>query len=348
MNETELRTAIQNCDMEIASMVSAQVEEIRTGKTTKDEAEKKVNELRAKKADLERQLAAMNAPQAPVAGEKRSLGEVVNSAIEKRTAITLNGTGNTVTLSEIFTPAESKATVAGKVRYFYGPNADTKIPVLGGAPEFIEIDENGDFTDKSPAYGAKTVSPKGFGCSIKVSDYAKKLSAGNLDSELRKSLGKSLTNLVHKKVIAKAKETGVITQSVEGGLTLTGLQNLALAMRDKFDDGEIYMSSTVYTALIATATTEAEKVLVEGLIRDKMIEEVKVNFSSQMPTATSAGSLLAVGGRWDDMAVGIADQLDITPKVTAGSSTHTIDTICYMDVECVVPANFWKLSVASE
>ena len=346
MNETELRTAIQNCDMEIASMVSAQVEEIRTGKTTKDEAEKKVNELRAKKADLERQLAVMNAPQSNDK-EERSFSKLAREAIEKRTAITLNGTGRTLSLAEIFKPAESKAPIASKVRYFYGPNANTNIPVLGGAPEFVAVDEGGVFADKSPTYGVKTVTPTGYGASIQISDYALKMTSGNLEAELRASLSDSMLNLVHKLIIDQAKGND-ITQAVAGGLSVQGLRNLALAMRDKFDDGVIVLNSAVYSAIIATATDAADKVTIEGVIRDKEIEGVPVVFSALMPSATSAGSLLAVGGRWSDMAVGIADQVDITPKETAGSSVHTLDTICYAAAKCVVPANFWKLSVASE
>lgn len=346
MDKLELRNAIEKCDLEIAQKIGSLGEEIRSQKITKENAEQIILEMRAKKADLEKQLANMEAPtmDANENKEERSLGKAVKGAIETRTAITIGGTGKVLSVSEIFKPAESKAAIASRVRYFYGPNANTNIPVLGAAPTFTAVAENGDFADASPSYGVKTVTPTGYGASIGISDYAIKLSSGNLDSELRASLADSMTNLVHKLIVDEAKGEGVITQTVTGGLTLTGLANLALAMRDKFDDGAIVMNSAVYTAIIATASTEQDKIYVEGLIRDKTIEGVPVVFSSKMPSSTASSSLLAVGGRWSDMAVGIADQLDITPKTSAGSSVHYLDTICYVAAKCVVPANFWSLS----
>lgn len=340
MDKMELRKAIQNCDIEIAEKIGFCAEELRNRKMTKEEADKAVAELRSKKADLEKQLAQMEAPQGGQE-EKRSFAEVVKGAIEKRTAITLNGTGKVLSLSEVFKPAESKKPIAGLVSYFYGPNASTNIPVLGSAPAFTAVTEGGTFADGSPALAVKTVTPTGYGTSIGVSDYAMKLSSANLDSELRKSLVDGMANLVAKSIIDEADDQ--VTQTVTGGLTFAGLANLALAMKNKFDDGAIVMNSAVYTAIRATATGNEDKVYLEELIREKTIEGVKVIFSSDMPSATTSGSTLAIGGRWSDMAIGIADQLDITPKSAPASSLHYLDAICYVGAKCVVPANFWKL-----
>ena len=55
--------------------------------------------------------------------------DIINAMKEKR-AITLSGAGAVEVVSELFKVFKNRTNILDGVRFFYGPNSQTKIPVL--------------------------------------------------------------------------------------------------------------------------------------------------------------------------------------------------------------------------
>jgi hypothetical protein len=112
--------------LEINIQLRSLQENVVNGKISAEDAKKKIEELRAKKSEIEKAIALENAP---VETRSAVYADVAKAIIEKR-AITLNGTGVINQVRELIKEFRSRTPVLEKVRYFYGASAQTNIPVL--------------------------------------------------------------------------------------------------------------------------------------------------------------------------------------------------------------------------
>jgi hypothetical protein len=121
-------------------------EDVSTGKITADNAKKKLEELRAKKAEIEKRIALQNTPRSKTE-TTTSFADIKKAMVEKR-AVTLNGTGAINQVHELVKELQKKTPLLQRVRYFYGPNASTVIPIFSPTVA-VQPDDIGNTFDRT-------------------------------------------------------------------------------------------------------------------------------------------------------------------------------------------------------
>jgi HK97 family phage major capsid protein len=352
MNNKEKKIEI---DIQIRSLQ----DDIVNGKIKADEAQKKFDELRAKKAEVEKAIALENAPI-----EKRSVStaDIQKALIEKR-AITLNGTGAINQIKELAKELQAKTPILERVRYFYGPNASTNIPVLSpglATPAVVAEGATNISVDTTAVLGNKSITPHAFVSILPISLEALTMGTVDFDSELP---------AIFADAFAQAFHTGVLTGSGTG-LNFTGLFNaiptanqiacgaagnpkiadlveLALTVQDLTDSGVIVLSPSVYAGILADSTTGVADVYKEELIRNKTIENVRVILTSASPSSLTAGSIVAVAGRLDDYGLGMASEIAIEPIKKVGDTNTYFQASVFANGIPIVEKNFYGLKTIS-
>jgi HK97 family phage major capsid protein len=158
---------------------------VASGTLKAEDAKTKLNELRSKKTEIEQKIALANAP-VEKRDVKSSFEELKKAMLEKR-AITLNGTGLINQIRELAKELQAKTPILEKVKYFYGPNASTNIPLLSPT-----IAQPGNYAEGATNVAAdtqgqltsKTITPYAYISLLPVSAEAINLGVVNFESEL--------------------------------------------------------------------------------------------------------------------------------------------------------------------
>jgi HK97 family phage major capsid protein len=342
--------------MEIDIQIRALQEDIVNGKIKADDAKKKFDELRAKKSEIEKAIALENAP---VEKRSASTADIQKALIEKR-AITLNGTGAINQIKELAKELQSKTPVLERVRYFYGPNASTNIPVLSPGLATPAVAAEGATTisvDSTAVLGSRSITPHAFVSILPISLEALTMGTVNFDSDLP---------AIFADAFAQAFHTGVLTGSGLG-LNFTGLfesvptantivcgatgtpkvadlVKLALTVQDLTDNGVIVLGPTTYAGILSDSTTGIAEVYKEELIRNKTIENVQVILTSAAPSTTTTGDIVAVAGRLDDYGLGIASEINIEPIKKVGDTNTYFQASVFANGIPIVINNFYALA----
>lgn len=324
---------------------------------TMKEAETKLAEIRSAKKELEQERALKAAPVA----ENRDADKVsefadVAKAFKEKRAVTLSGTGIVNTVRELVKVMTAKKPILNYVRYFYGADASTVVPVWGSSLTRPQpIGENGTITaeTKNPL-GTTTLQVVPYAMSIPVSDETLKLSGVAFESELQGILADAYADAIAYEIFngtgadghftnAPANVGNKITEATSGKISIADVANLALAVADKTDAGVIFMNPSIYSAIAVDETNTKEKAWAKDLYNNKRIENVPVVLTSYAPSATEAGATIAIAGDFQNYAVAVAGQLEITPKKTVGALTTTYDVDMYLNGKPVLANNFYGL-----
>jgi HK97 family phage major capsid protein len=352
MNNKEKKT-------EIDIQIRALQKEIVEGKIEADEARKKFDELRAQKAEIEKAIALENAPI-----EKRgaSTADIQKALIEKR-AITLSGTGAINQIKELAKELQAKTPVLERVRYFYGPNASTNIPVLSpglATPAAAAEGATSIAVDSTAALGAKSITPHAYVSILPISLEALTMGTVDFDSELPSIFADAFAQGFHKGILTGSGSglnfTGLfgsipaankITCGAAGNPLINDLVTLALTVEDLTDSGVIVLSPSIYAGILADTTAGVAEVYKEELIRNKTIENVKVILTSAAPSTLTAGSIVAVAGRLDDYALGMASEINIEPIKKVGDTNTYFQASVFANGIPIIEKNFYGLATVS-
>lgn len=353
MKKEELIDAINECDLELRSLMNDVADATKT--INADEVRAKKTEVLKRKAELVKEMAEMDKPQETKMEKRSAWADVVDALKEKR-GVTISGTGITNTIRELVKKIQDDDSILQRVRYFYGANANTVIPVWATNVVAEFISESGAPTETQSAnLGNQTIIPKEAFASLQVSDMALDLSAVDVESELRGIFSDAFASLMAEKCMTGAADgdmAGIFTASATAytkPITVADLGGLALAVKGKkYRNPCIVMSSTVYNAFLSDETTgETTKLYKEDLIRNKSIEGVPVVLSPYAPTSVSAGSKIAMAGDLSNYAIGVAGELKIKPKEVAGNSKVTFDAYMYFSGKPLIAADFFAYTVAN-
>lgn len=317
-------------------------------------AEEKLAEIRAAKKEMEQQRALKDAPI-----EKESLvnfADVAKAFKEKR-AITLSGTGITDTVRELTKLMTAKKPILNYVKYFYGANAGTVVPVWGAATARpAPVSENGEITaDTSSALSSTNLTLSAFATSLPVSDETLKLSGVALESELQEIFADAYADAIAYQIFNGSGSNGQFTAvSGVGNATMTAanaaisivdIANLALAIGDKTDSGVIVMNPSVYSAITVDEDNTKQKAWAKDLFNNKVIENVPVILTSYAPSSTADNACLAIAADFKNYAVAMGGEMEITPKKTAGTLKTTFDVNMYLAGKPAVANNFYYLKM---
>jgi hypothetical protein len=261
--------------IEVDIQIRALQDDIVNGKIKADDAKKKFDELRAQKSEIEKAIALENAPV-----EKRSIStaDIQKALIEKR-AITLNGTGAISQIKELAKELQAKTPVLNRVRYFYGPNASTNIPVLSpglATPAVAAEGATSIASDATAVLASKSITPHAFVSILPVSLEALTMGTVNFDSELPLIFADAFAQAFHKGVLTGTGTglnfTGLfgsvpaanqITCGATGNPKIADLVQLALTVQDLTDSGVVVLSPTIYAGVLADTTTGVAEVYKE-------------------------------------------------------------------------------------
>jgi HK97 family phage major capsid protein len=337
-------------DLELRSLS----ENIKAGSIKAEDARKKLDELRAKRADLMKRIALAAAPK-----NAASNTADVAQAMKERRAITLNGTGAINQIKELVKELQAKTPILERVRYFYGPNAATNIPILSpglALPAAAAEGVTNVASDTKAVMGSMTLTPHAYVSVLPVSAEALTLGTVNFDAELPAIFADAFaqafhngiltgagTGLLFKGLFASIPAANKIECAAAGAPTIADLVNLALEIQDKTDEGVIIMRSSTYAAILADATAGVADLYKEELIRMKTIEGVRVILTSAAPGVTTAGSVMAVAGRLTDYAFGLASEISIKPLEKVGDTNTYFQAVMFANGAPILDKNFYGL-----
>jgi HK97 family phage major capsid protein len=332
-------------------------EQVKDGSVKAEVAKAKLQELRAKKSEIEKQIALANKPE-DTRSVISSIDEIKKAMLEKR-AITLNGTGLINQIRELAKVLQAKTPILERVKYFYGPNASTNIPVWNpsiATPSNYAEGATSVPSDTQAVLSSKSITPYAYVSVLPVSAESLSLGSVNLDSELPTIFADAYAQGFHNAILTgdgtgrnfKGIFTAVPTANkvacgASGNPKVADLVKLALTIQDYTDEGVIIMNPSIYSGIMADATTGVADLYKEELIRDKKIEGVPVILTSAAPSAITTGSVVATAGRLSDYAIGMASEISIEPIKKVGDTNTYFQAIVFANGTTIIDDNWYGL-----
>jgi HK97 family phage major capsid protein len=350
-----MKNKLKEQKLEIDIQIRSLQEDIVGGKIKADDAKTKFDELRAKKAEVEKQIAQANVP---TETRTSNVADISKAMVEKR-AITLNGTGAISQIKELAKELQQKTPILERVRYFYGPNASTNIPMLSpglATPAVAAEGATSIAVDTQAVLGNKSITPHAYVSILPVSAETISLGSVDLESELPSIFADAFSRGFHNGILT-GDGTGInfkglfvnipaanqVSIAVTGAPKIADLVGLALKIKDFTDDGVIVLNPSVYASVLADTTTGVAEVYKEELIRNKTIEGVFVILTGAAPSAITAGSTVAVAGRLTDYGFGLASEIAIEPIKQVGDTNTYFQATIFANGTTIVDKNFYGL-----
>jgi len=193
-------------------------EKVADGSLKADEAKARLEELKVQKREIEQRIAQANAP--ANTDISHSIADVGKAMVEKR-AITLSGTGAINQVRELAKELARKKEILNLVRYFYGPNAATNIPVLSpsiATPAAAAEGASGIAVDAQAALGVRSITPRAFVSILPVSAEALALGSINFEAELPAIFAEAFADGFAQQVV-QGNGTGLNFQGLFTGIT---------------------------------------------------------------------------------------------------------------------------------
>jgi len=339
-------------DIELRSLS----DKVKDGSLKAEDAKTQLENLKIQKREIEQSIALANAP---IDKEERSvaLADVRNAMVEKR-AITLNDTGAINQITELAKELSRKREILNHVRYYYGQNAATNIPVLSpslATPGSFAEGATGIAADTQAALGVRQLTPHAFVSILPVSAETLQLGSVNFERELPAIFAEAFAGGFASQVLT-GSGTGLNFQGIFTGNTntipcaMTGvprvmdLVNLALNVRDFTDDAVIVIHPNIYSGIMGDATTGVAELYKEELIRSKTVEGVRVLLTGFAPSSVVSGSTVAVAFRAMDYAFGLASEIQIEPIKVVGSTQTYFQSTVFANGRRILDTNFFALT----
>lgn len=278
-----------------------------------------------------------------------SLRDFQDAMLEKR-AITINGAGSIKVIRELFKVALGKNKIASRLRYFYGRDAQTNIPVLNPRPAVPSAAAEGATNltpDSTAVMSVKSLTPSAYYSELPISYEALKMGAVDLEGELpaifRDSFAYLIDNLAVTDMFATVPAANKVACGAAGLPTLEDMVNLAEKLVDKdIVDPVIVICGTAHAALLAEQTSEYSFVK-EELARNGSVLGCEVIVTGKAPSTVTAGSTIAWGGSLQNVAVGVAADLSIIPIHKSGDTNTYFQAIMALAEDVIIDADCYGL-----
>ena len=333
--------------------------------TMSEDLKKDRDAFNAERQEFEKRQAAMNAP----ANDERSvlrmqMRDLVEAMQEKR-AITLQGAGAVEVIGALFKIFRNRTDILNGLRYFYGPNSSTVIPILNprpARPSRVAEGVTNASGDSTAAIGATRLEPETYFSELAVSHESLRYLPFDLEAQLAEIFGDAFADALASQVVTgRGKDTyyefgGLFTSvpsgnqiacAAAGAPTIVDLVKLALKMKEKVMVTPTIVISSTFFASATTGTVQGYDVYRNELIMNGTIQGVRVEVSGYAPTSTSANAIVAVGFDKGDYAVGIATDLTIRPVTKTGDTNTYYQAMMGMDGKPIVAANTYALKAIS-
>lgn len=305
----------------------------------------KIDEARAVIKELKQERALANAPVNEAKEIRSRYFENVKNEMKQNRAVELGGTGTVTVRTDLVSKLEDKTGLLERLSIQPGAPGTHTIPVWNGTNvEFVPTQSDGSFTAKNGVLGAVDVEAKQFACLIQVNDDVFELSAVDFESKLYDILGKAMAKSILKQAMTGDGTGKNFTNMFLGAsevsvdaLNVQAIEKLALTVSSKTDNAVLLINPLTFGDVTAGATKKDEILL--KMLYDGNVHGVEIVKSPFVP----AGSVIA--GELGNYAIGVANDIRITPIMTAGSATRNYQAIVYMGGEPIVPTDFYKLKI---
>ena len=334
-------------------------------RATQDQLKSEREAFAAEQRAFEQEKAAFETPAVKRDREVTSQLRDVVSAMKEKRAITLSGAGAVEVVNRLFKVFKNKTEILNGLRYFYGPNAQTKIPVLSprpARPARVAEGVTNASADSTAALGHTDLEPETYYSELPVSWETLKYLPVDFERELVEIFADAFADAIANQVVnGKGKTTyyefgGLFTSvpsgnkiecASSGAPTIADLVKLALKMQEKvMADPCIVISPTLYAG-ISTASVSGYDVYKNELILNRTLEGVKILVCGYAPSTTTANSIVAVGFDRGDYAVGVTTDITIEPIRAKGDTNTYFQAICGLDGKPIVAANTYGLKAIS-
>ena len=309
--------------------------------------ENKIEEAKAVIKELKQERALAQSPVNEAKEVRSRYFENVKNEMKQNRAVELGGTGTVAVRTDLVSALEDKTGLLARLSVQAGAPGTHTIPVWNGANvEFIPTESDGTFAAKNGVLGSIDIEAKQFACLMQVNDDVFELSAVDFESKLYEILSKAMAKTILKQTfngtgIGK-QFTNIFTGATEvqvDALNVAAVEKLALTISSKSDNGVILVNPITFGNITA-GSTKKDELLVKMLYEGNMhgVEIIKSPFVPE-------GKVIA--GELGNYAVGVANDIKITPIMTAGSATRNYQAIVYMGGEAIVPADFYTLKIGA-
>lgn len=287
--------------------------------------------------------------------------EIISAMMEKR-AITVNGTGRVAFVPELVKALENKVDLVKGMRYHYGPNSSTVIPVLNPRPAVPARYAEGATSvtsDSTAVLTSTTLKPETYVSVLPISLEALKYSGANIEAELPEIFAEAFAQAILNQVVNGTGSanyqfgglfgvTGTaVSCAASGAPTIADLVTLALKMTDlDMAEPTILISPTLYAG-VTTASVSGYDFYLEELIRNKTVEGVPVVMSGKAPTTTSSGSIVAVGFDKARYNIAVGMDLAIEPLKKVGDTNTYFQATMGLDGLPTIATEVFQLTAIS-
>jgi HK97 family phage major capsid protein len=320
-----------------------------------DEARAKIEELKAKKIELEkieqRGLEKMTTPE-----KNDGWAEVRTAMLEKR-AITIGaGNGPVNFVAEVSKQLSAKNKLAAGFHYFYGKSAGTVIPVLAPTPAIPAKAAEGATNvpvDSTAVLTMKKLLPSAYYSILPVSAEALVISGIDFETELPLIFADAFGRAVYKGSVAgDGTFTGIagtvsgcntIQTGTTGALKLKDVVKLALSVKEYADDAVVVVHPDIISLLLDEATTGSDPI--KAQLINGMVSGVPIVTSIWAENTVATGNVVAVAMPMSNYGVAMATEVIIEPIKVKGDTNTYFQATMFMNGAPIVESNLWQLAV---
>ena len=309
--------------------------------------ENKIEEAKAVIKELKQERALAQSPVNEMKEVRSRYFENVKNEMKQNRAVELGGTGTVTVRTDLVSALEDKTGLIARLSVQAGAPGTHTIPVWNGANvEFIPTESDGTFAAKNGVLSSIDIEAKQFACLMQINDDVFELSAVDFESKLYDILSKALVKTILKQTFngnSTGKQfTNIFTGATEvqaDALNVAAVEKLALTISSKTDNAVILVNPITFGNITAGSTKKDE--LLIKMLYDSNMHGVEIIKSPFVPE----GKVIA--GELGNYAVGVANDIRITPIMTAGSATRNYQAIVYIGGSPIVPGDFYMLKLGA-
>ena len=309
--------------------------------------ENKIEEAKAVIKELKQERALAQSPVNEAKEARSRYFENVKNEMKQNRAVELGGTGTVTVRTDLVSALEDKTGLLSRFSIQAGAPGTHTIPVWNGAGvEFIPTESDGSFAAKNGVLSSKDIEAKQFACLMQINDDVFELSAVDFESKIYDILSKALVKTILKQTFngtgVGKQFTNIFTGATEvkaAELNVAAVEKLALTVSSKTDNAVMLINPITF-GNVASGTSKKDEILVKYLYEGNMhgVELIKSPFVPENKV---------IAGQLGNYAIGIANDIRITPIISAGSATRNYQAIVYLGGDSIVPADFFTLKIGA-
>lgn len=299
-------------------------------------------------------VAELAKPTIQVAGPQDEWRAIREQLAQKR-AVTINGSGAYRVVNDLVMAIQKKYDLLSKVRYEYGANAQTNIPVLSARPAKPTKQSEGATTiasDATASMGATMITPYAYVSVLPISAEAILMGGANIEARLPEIFGDAFAYAMMDGMVngdstmtglfADASLTNDVSCGASGAPTWADMVGLTSTLKGMMINPQIIINPTFVSGLLTAASSSLESLKGELLTRES-IRGIPLFETLYAPTVITAGSVVAVGMDPTNYVIAMAQEINIIPIRKPGDTNTYFQAEAFFNGKPVMASNGYQL-----